>query len=152
MVLPLKAKRSERLEPVAGGRHGGRLFFRDSTGAGYAAERYGNTPGKLTIRRYDGLDDDGGVHLQETLTQEVWERRYLGGVNERVFRQLFAITLSELQAIGMLEGDELESSFIMLAGAEGYPLLQQKSCSVPSWVRCTVRAEVHSRLISLSNL
>ena len=50
-----KAKRSERLEPIAGGRHGGRLFFRDSAGAGYAAERYGNTSGKLTIRRYDGL-------------------------------------------------------------------------------------------------
>ncbi|BBH19367.1 hypothetical protein Back11_07120 [Paenibacillus baekrokdamisoli] len=105
-----RAKLTERLEPVAGGRHGGRLFFRDESDHSFVLERYASTPTKVTIRRIEDRDegsiDDEGAY-QQIVTQAVWERQFLGGVNERVFRQLFAITLSELQAIGMLEGDEL---------------------------------------------
>ncbi|WP_219837860.1 AAA family ATPase [Paenibacillus sp. R14(2021)] len=103
-----KGNRAERLEPVNGGRHGGRLFFSDETGRHYVLERYGSASGKIVVRATaEGLDDGTVGGAAETITQQEWERTYLGGVNERVFRELFAITLSELQAIGMLEGDEL---------------------------------------------
>ncbi|MCQ6562887.1 AAA family ATPase, partial [Paenibacillus mendelii] len=124
-----KANRVERQEPSGGGKHGGRLLFRDTTGRLYAAERYASSSGRISVRmlghrasettgivgsmptgegnadaRSSSTADDLSV---QTLTQAIWERLYLGGVNERVYRQLFAITLTELQAIGMLEGDEL---------------------------------------------
>ncbi|NBD26017.1 AAA family ATPase, partial [Paenibacillus glycinis] len=103
-----KGSLTERLEPVNGGRHGGRLFFDDEAGRSHVMERYGNASGKVLVRRIaeDGADGDSGGR-GETLMQPQWERMYLGGVGERVFRELFAITLTELQAVGMLEGDEL---------------------------------------------
>ncbi|MBO7745586.1 AAA family ATPase, partial [Paenibacillus sp. MWE-103] len=94
---------TERQEPVNGGRHGGRLTFEDGAGRTYVAERHASAPGKVQVREPE--TDVAG--FAETLTQAQWERRYLGGVGERIFRELFAITLTELQAIGMLEGDEL---------------------------------------------
>ncbi|SDW55847.1 AAA family ATPase [Paenibacillus sp. CF384] len=101
-----KGNPAERQEPVYGGRHGGRLFFENSAGHAYVLERYSSAAGKVNIRRLEpeGSSGSNGV---ETLTQSMWERMFLGGVNERLFRELFAISLSELQAIGMLEGDEL---------------------------------------------
>ncbi|MFC4809101.1 AAA family ATPase, partial [Paenibacillus sp. GCM10023250] len=94
---------TERQEPVNGGRHGGRLTFDDGAGRTYVAERYGSAPGKVLVREQEAV----GGGLDVTLSQAQWERQYLGGVAERIFRELFAITLTELQAIGMLEGDEL---------------------------------------------
>ncbi|QHW34268.1 AAA family ATPase [Paenibacillus rhizovicinus] len=105
-----KGSRTERLEPVNGGRHGGRLFFADEAGHSYVMERYGSSSSKVTVRRLagEGADSDAaGGERGDTLTQPQWERLFLGGIGERVFRELFAITLTELQAIGMLEGDEL---------------------------------------------
>ncbi|CAH1215372.1 hypothetical protein PAECIP111893_03940 [Paenibacillus plantiphilus] len=130
-----RANAVDRQEPVAGGRHGGRLLFRDESGNSYVLERYANSAGKVTLRRTgevegalvsddvltglrNGAGSEGrlfqvdvksskGAGQAEVLTQAMWEKLYLGGVNDRVFRELFAITLTELQAIGMLEGDEL---------------------------------------------
>ncbi|QYR23529.1 AAA family ATPase [Paenibacillus sp. sptzw28] len=109
-----RANPSERLEPAASGRHGGRLFFRGSEGESYVLERYANAPGRVIVRPFFGAHEAAGTDSRleyssstETLPQTAWEQRFLGGVSERVFRQLFAITLTELQAIGMLEGDEL---------------------------------------------
>ncbi|UVI27958.1 AAA family ATPase [Paenibacillus spongiae] len=125
-----KANRVERQEPSSGGKHGGRLLFRDHAGRLYSAERYAVSSGRVSVRML-GFDPAAASHEEnlqiieageqsdrnlpsakddlsvQTYTQEVWERLFLGGVNERVYRQLFAITLTELQAIGMLEGDEL---------------------------------------------
>ncbi|GGD55999.1 AAA family ATPase [Paenibacillus nasutitermitis] len=109
---------AERLEPTAGGRHGGRLQFQDSSGQSYILERFAKTiGGKLSVRPFGnpsaGSDieriypgNSAGSELPE-LSQGMWEQMFLGGVNERIYRQLFAVTLTELQAIGMLEGDEL---------------------------------------------
>ncbi|WP_308634617.1 AAA family ATPase [Paenibacillus silvisoli] len=104
-----KGNPAERLEPVHGGRHGGRLFFDHHDGSGYLLERYGSSSGKIHIRRLgsSGEGNESSSDRIETLTQAVWERQFLGGIGERLFRELFAISLSELQAIGMLEGDEL---------------------------------------------
>ncbi|RAP78009.1 AAA family ATPase [Paenibacillus montanisoli] len=100
-----KGNPAERLEPVNGGRHGGRLFFEDQSGH-FVLERYSSASGKVNVRR---IDAGGGPvnDRMETLSQAMWERQFLGGIGERLFRELFAISLSELQAIGMLEGDEL---------------------------------------------
>ncbi|WP_028611299.1 AAA family ATPase [Paenibacillus harenae] len=112
----------ERQDPVNGGKHGGRLFFGDQAGENYVLERYSaEGTGKLRLR---GLAADsaeaetsgtGGLDQGALLTQEEWEKRYLGGITERLYRQLFAITLSELQEIGALSGDEL-SRYLYQAG------------------------------------
>ncbi|REE84416.1 AAA domain-containing protein [Paenibacillus taihuensis] len=100
-----KGNPAERLEPVNGGRHGGRLFVENEDGARYILARYGEASSKINVRADSA--GDGAALGADVLTQQQWERMFLGGVNERLFRELFAITLSELQAIGMLEGDEL---------------------------------------------
>lgn len=103
------AQAAERQEPVNGGRHGGRLFWRDGAGNAYVIERYAaDGTGKLTLRELEaeasaGSGLDGGIML----LQADLERRYLGGIGERMYRQLFAVTLSELQQVGALSGEEL---------------------------------------------
>jgi uncharacterized protein YhaN len=110
---------SERQEPVNGGKHGGRLFFGDSKGKQYVIERYAaDGSGKLKLREIGRttMEDSGKNFLVDTETafaEEVWlsqadfERQFLGGVSERLYRQLFAVTLTELQEIGALPSDEL---------------------------------------------
>ncbi|TYP73740.1 AAA domain-containing protein [Paenibacillus methanolicus] len=102
-----KANRTERQEPLYGGKHGGRLYFQDALGLNYVMERYASSSGKVIVKRLDesgGLSADGDAMV---LSQPQWERQFLDGISERIYRELFAITLTELQAIGMLEGDEL---------------------------------------------
>ncbi|MGM0879751.1 MAG: AAA family ATPase [Bacillota bacterium] len=119
------AKRGQaalRQEPVNGGKHGGRLFFTDQSGKRYVLERYsadGSSKLKLRGLDYAGVveqassDTDGYLEFGQTfadevvLTQADWERRFLGNVTERLYRQLFAITLTELQEVGALSGEEL---------------------------------------------
>ncbi|SEM71979.1 AAA family ATPase [Paenibacillus sp. OV219] len=106
-----KGNPAERLAPVNGGRHGGRLFFENADGVGYVLERFGEVSSRISVRIEQNEDvhsaSSGATLAAEVLTQQQWERMFLGGVNERLFRELYAITLTELQAIGMLEGDEL---------------------------------------------
>ncbi|MDQ8738664.1 AAA family ATPase [Paenibacillus sp. LHD-38] len=99
----------ERQEPVNGGKHGGRLIFRNAADESYIVERYAaDGTGKVKLRglnassNIDGLLQEGAV-----LPQTEWERAYLGGVSEKLYRQLFAISLTELQEVGALSGDEL---------------------------------------------
>lgn len=120
------AKRGQaalRQEPVNGGKHGGRLFFTDQSGKRYVLERYsadGSSKLKLRGLGYAGSDEQsssehtgGYLEFGQTFADEVvltqvdWERRFLGNVTERLYRQLFAITLTELQEVGALSGEEL---------------------------------------------
>ncbi|KRE47193.1 AAA family ATPase [Paenibacillus sp. Soil522] len=115
---------NERQEPVNGGKHGGRLFFRDAADEQYVVERYAaDGSGKLRLRGLGHMPSGNGLlkdRLDSTfdaaeaafaegavLTQADWERKFLGGVSERLYRQLFAITLTELQEVGALSSDEL---------------------------------------------
>ncbi|WP_169083392.1 AAA family ATPase [Paenibacillus sp. PL91] len=114
---------SERQEPVNGGRHGGRLFFCDARGSQYVLERYAaDGSGKLKLREIGHLADaaqqpedkqslsDGAEAIFAEgawLSQSDWERQFLGGISERLYRQLFAVTLTELQEVGTLPSDEL---------------------------------------------
>lgn len=115
---------AERMEPVAGGRHGGRLLFSDDGNASYVLERYADGPaGKLSLKRL-GLGKDQEKQSQDLdraddgwLEQAVWEKQFLGGVNERLFRHLYAVTLSELREAGALSGEEL-GRYLYQAGWE----------------------------------
>lgn len=116
-----RGQQSERQEPVNGGRHGGRLFFRNAENEHFVLERYASeSSGKLKLRGLafvpSGNDqlDHSGIEANDlfysagtSLLQGDWERQFLGGVSERLYRQLFAITLTELQEVGALSGDEL---------------------------------------------
>nr|WP_243865267.1 AAA family ATPase [Paenibacillus lupini] len=95
---------AERQEPIHGGNHGGQLVFQDDDGYTYIAERYANeNAGRLKLRR---MSDDQ-LTEESWPTQEEWERRFLGGASEKMFRELYAITLTELQEVGALSHDEL---------------------------------------------
>ncbi|WP_042159503.1 AAA family ATPase, partial [Paenibacillus gorillae] len=52
-------------------------------------------------------DGAAGSGEERWMTQEEWERRFLNGTSESTYRQLYAITLTELQQVGALAGDEL---------------------------------------------
>lgn len=117
-----RGQASERQEPVNGGKHGGRLFWSDRDGERFVLERYSaDSSSKLKLRalgnRTSVMSDMNGATHEQTanagliegavLLQSDWERQFLGGISERLFRQLFAVTLTELQEVGALSGDEL---------------------------------------------
>lgn len=110
---------AERMEPAMGGRHGGRLIFADADGTLYALERYGDKAGgKPLVRRLEEVSETtGGNGLDTPMEQAAFEKRFLGGVNERLFKQLFAITLTELREASVLSGEEL-SRYLYQAGWE----------------------------------
>ncbi|MGO4538417.1 AAA family ATPase [Paenibacillus sp. 2TAB19] len=103
------AQAPERQEPVNGGRHGGRLFWRDGMGSSYVIQRYATDgSGKLSLRELNAeAGSNSGLAEGVQLLQAELERRYLGGIGDRMYRQLFAVTLSELQQVGALSGEEL---------------------------------------------
>lgn len=104
----------ERGEPVFGGRHGGRLVLR-SDGQELVLERYAD----VAVRRGGAaavLRDANGAEFP--LSQAELERRLLGGVSERLFRQLFAVTLDDLQQLRTIAGDEV-GNYLYHAGMAG---------------------------------
>ncbi|RIX59408.1 hypothetical protein D3P08_04475 [Paenibacillus nanensis] len=118
-----RSSQVERGEPVYGGRHGGRLMFETDSGARFLVLRHADEAGgKPRIRR---LSDEaaagaGASHaLQElVMEQKLWESEFLGGIHERLYRGLFAITLTELQEVSLLSGSEL-GRHLYQAGWEG---------------------------------
>ncbi|THF83350.1 AAA family ATPase [Cohnella fermenti] len=105
---------AERAEPVRGGRHGGRLVLTDGEKE-WQLERYGDAPNRrggpvVTLR-----DEEGRESL---LTQAELERLWLGGVSEKLFRQLFAVTLDELHELRTLQGEEV-GNYLYHAGIAG---------------------------------
>lgn len=108
------ARRSQpvlRAEPLYGGRHGGRLLFRDAADQSYYVLRHADEAGgKPRLREASDIHRAAyeRTSLEERmLEQREWEAGYLGGVQERLFRGLYAITLTELQEVGILSGTEL---------------------------------------------
>ncbi|WP_164775576.1 AAA family ATPase, partial [Paenibacillus glycanilyticus] len=99
---------AERQEPVNGGNHGGQLVFQDTEGYTFIAERYAHVNGgRLKLRRISHAEHDLSSDEESWPTQEEWEQRFLGGTNEQLFRELYAITLTELQQVGALSHEEL---------------------------------------------
>lgn len=111
----------ERGEPVQGGRHGGRLIMESDAGARFLLLRHADEAGgKPRIRRLSDEATAGAGHaLQElVMEQKQWESEFLGGIHERLYKGLFAITLTELQEVSLLSGSEL-GRHLYQAGWEG---------------------------------
>ncbi|NOU80838.1 AAA family ATPase [Paenibacillus sp. LMG 31459] len=116
--IPGRAYPAERYEPLQGGTHGGVLNARDDTGALWTIRRFasgGEGPGRgeklqITLSHPDGTTEE--------LPQAELERRLLGGISRSMFRQLFAVSLDELQELGALQSGEM-SSYLFHAGMGG---------------------------------
>jgi len=108
--FPTRKDPVERGEPANGGRHGGSLVLLDAAGREWLLERYAERGGGLVVR------DDTGTELG--MGQAEWERRYLGGIPERLFRQLFAVSLDELHELRTLQGEEI-GNYLTNAGIAG---------------------------------
>ena len=91
----------ERQEPVHGGRHGGRLLLRSERHGEFVLERHAGAGGGKPLLRLPGADDFAA------LPQAEWERRYMGGLSQSAYRQLFAISLTELRELSALQDEEL---------------------------------------------
>lgn len=120
--IPSRTFAAERFEPVRGGVHGGALTIAAGDGSRWVIERYAqppegrNLPGTRGDRlRITRSDADG--RLQE-MTQEQMQRELLGGLSKAMFKQLFAVSLTELQEVGALQSEEL-SRFLFHAGIGG---------------------------------
>ena len=116
--IPSRANPAERYEPAQGGQHGGVLTAYDWEGARWMIRRYaagGEHQGRseklsITVSHPDGRTEEA--------TQEDLERRLLGGISRSMFRQLFAVSLEELQELSALQSEEM-SSYLFHAGMGG---------------------------------
>lgn len=115
--IPSRSYPSERYEPLLGGSHGGTLQARDREGGVWKISRFAGGEGQgrgdklsITVSRPNGT-------LQEAGQPEL-ERELLGGISRSMFRQLFAVTLDELQELSALQSDEM-SSYLFHAGMGG---------------------------------
>lgn len=120
--IPSRTYGAMRYEPLRGGAHGGMLTLRDNAGSLWTIERYarsreGASPagGRGDRLRITRTGPDG--ELRE-LSQDELERELLGGMSKEMFRQLFAISLSELQEVSALQSEEM-SRFLFHAGIGG---------------------------------
>lgn len=111
--IPTRANAGERYEPPGGGAHGGSLVLETDEGELVRVTRRvadsagkGRSPagGAVTVTLPDGTS--GGEELLQPL---------LGGVSGEQFRNLFAFSLTELQELRTLTGDEL-GSYLYSAG------------------------------------
>ena len=108
--FPSRKEPVERGEPVRGGRHGGRLLFVQGDGREWLVERYAERGSSVNLRDSSGLE--------RQLSQAEWERLALGGVTEKLFRQLFAVSLDELHQLRSLQGEEV-GNYLYHAGLAG---------------------------------
>ncbi|MBW5445120.1 AAA family ATPase [Cohnella sp. CFH 77786] len=115
--IPTRKDPVERGEPVNGGRHGGRMSVLARDGRVLAVERYADGSGRGRRAPSGPLVRDAEGH-ELRWTQAEWERHVLGGVSERLFRQLFSVSLDELHELLTLQGDEI-GNFLYHAGLAG---------------------------------
>lgn len=120
--IPTRAQAAERYEPLRGGAHGGALTILGDDGSRWMIERYAQPPEGLNLpgTRGDRLRitrSDVRGEVQE-VSQEEMQRELLGGLSKAMFKQLFAVTLTELQEVGALQSEEL-SRYLFHAGIGG---------------------------------
>lgn len=108
--FPSRKELVERGEPFRGGRHGGRLLLAQRDGREWLLERYAERGSGLAVRDSSGLE--------RQLSQAEWERLALGGITEKLFRQLFAVSLDELHQLRSLQGEEV-GNYLYHAGLAG---------------------------------
>lgn len=120
--IPNRTYGAQRYEPVNGTVHGGMLTIRDEEDAQWVIERYAQPPEgtSLSGTRGDRLRitvSDPAGNLRE-VTQDEMQRKLLSGISKNMFKQLFAISLTELQEVGALQSEEM-NRFLFHAGIGG---------------------------------
>lgn len=116
--IPSRVNPAERYEPAQGGIHGGMMTAMDEEGALWRIRRFaagGESQGR-SEKLHINVSHPGG--RTEELGQAELERRLLGGISRTMFRQLFAVSLDELQELGALQSQEM-SSYLFHAGMGG---------------------------------
>ncbi|MBP1937717.1 ATP-binding protein [Paenibacillus sediminis] len=120
--IPSRTYTQERYEPVHSGVHGGSMIASDEEGTKWLIERYAQPPegtklqgGRSERLRITRTNAEGNL---EQLTQSEMERILLGGMSREMFKQIFAISLTELQEVALLQSEEM-SSFLFHAGIGG---------------------------------
>lgn len=98
-------------EPVSGGLHGGSVTFMDEQQKVYEISRHRqHHQGKARIAEAS-WDERASRWLPKeqfiVIEQASLERTYLSGLNARLFKELCAITLDELQATSLMTEEEL---------------------------------------------
>ena len=100
--------KDERRPPLDGGKHGGRLFFKDSTGQNFSIYRNGN--GKDV-----GFEQNG----QETENLQTY-RGLIGNASIDLYKNVYAVTLDELLHVNQLSDSGMEDRiFSMGMGLAG---------------------------------
>lgn len=119
--IPSRTYGSMRYEPTRGGAHGGQLAVRGDEGDRWVIERYAlppeGRPGGSRSERLRITRTDAEGRLIEA-AQEEMQRELLGGMSSDMFKQLFAISLTELQEVAALQSEEL-NRFLFHAGIGG---------------------------------
>ena len=113
-----RANMPERQEPVYGGRHGGRLALVSERFGELVLERHSVSNGGKPVLRGRRGDDP------EVLDQRELERLLFGGLTGKAYRQLFAVSLTELHDLGAVRGEEL-GRFLYHAGMTDGRLLAE---------------------------
>ena len=91
--------------PQHGGRHGGRVFL-------------GGAEGPIAVEREVGTKAPRIIHSDDIESGDVAVRRLLGGVDDTLFRSVFAFSLAELADLGSLSSAGV-SERIFSAGIAG---------------------------------
>ncbi|MDR9854316.1 AAA family ATPase [Paenibacillus sp. VCA1] len=118
--IPGRSYPTERFEPPGGGVHGGVLTAKAEDGSTWTVSRFASRDGGAASGRGERLSivkttaKGTAVHM----TQGDLERELLGGLSRDMFKQLFAVTLTELQEIRTLQSEEL-GSYLFHAGFGG---------------------------------
>ncbi|KHF37423.1 hypothetical protein CM49_00442 [Paenibacillus sp. P1XP2] len=141
--IPSRSYPGERFEPPGGGAHGGVLTARAEDGSAWTVSRFASREGGSASGRGERLSivkttaQGTAVHM----TQDDLEKGLLGGLSRDMFKQLFAVTLTELQEIRTLQSEEM-GSYLFHAGFGG-----GAGSSGPSggcfrrWKGCTSRGD-----------
>lgn len=118
--IPSRSYPGERFEPPGGGAHGGVLTARAEDGSAWTVSRFASREGGSASGRGERLSivkttaQGTAVHM----TQDDLEKGLLGGLSRDMFKQLFAVTLTELQEIRTLQSEEM-GSYLFHAGFGG---------------------------------
>ncbi|WP_019636337.1 AAA family ATPase [Paenibacillus fonticola] len=120
--IPSRAYGPLRYEPSRGGAHGGMLTLQSGDGERWIVERYaasseGRTAGTARGEKLRITRSDSAGRLYE-VSQDVMQRELLGGMSSDMFKQLFAVSLTELQEVSALQSEEL-SRYLFHAGIGG---------------------------------
>ena len=106
--FPDGRSKENRYEPLAGGTHGGRLNLETRSGILTVERGPGPRGGRLTVYRADGTL--AGPHELD---------QALGGTTRTIFRNIYAFSLDELQALETVQDDSVKDVLYAISTGTG---------------------------------